>query len=186
MNFSIFSVFGKNICYLNPKISNMEIKVKPVELIELFYDLIFVYAISKLTALISEPVNGVIAPYGFFTYIITSFVILQAWLYFTNYVNRYGEWEWYDYILVCVNMIAVIYMANTIYSFSIIYCPGKTGTLIKGSCRKFNFNPFNRLYNISGGLDIIKFQCKHSLCVADGCCCSIGWSISAVLYQGPI
>jgi len=114
MNFSIFSVFGKNICYLNPKISNMEIKVKPVELIELFYDLIFVYAISKLTALISEPVNGVIAPYGFFTYIITSFVILQAWLYFTNYVNRYGEWEWHDYILVCVNMIAVIYMANTI------------------------------------------------------------------------
>ena len=92
----------------------MEIKVKPVELIELFYDLIFVYAISKLTALISEPVNGVIAPYGFFTYIITSFVILQAWLYFTNYVNRYGEWEWHDYILVCVNMIAVIYMANTI------------------------------------------------------------------------
>ena len=92
----------------------MNIKVKPVELIELFYDLIFVYAISNLTALISEPVNGVIAPYSFFTYIITSFVILQAWLYFTNYVNRYGEWEWHDYILASVNMIAVIYMANTI------------------------------------------------------------------------
>ena len=92
----------------------MDVKVKPVELIELFYDLIFVYAISKLTALISEPVNGVIAPYNFFTYVITSFVILQAWLYFTNYVNRYGEWEWHDYLLACVNMIAVIYMANTI------------------------------------------------------------------------
>ena len=92
----------------------MEVKVKPVELIELFYDLIFVYAISKLTALVSEPVGGIIPPYNFFTYIITSFVILQAWLYFTNYVNRYGEWEWHDYLLVCVNMIAVIYMANTI------------------------------------------------------------------------
>lgn len=92
----------------------MEVKVKPVELIELFYDLIFVYAISKLTALVSEPVGGIIPPYHFFTYIITSFVILQAWLYFTNYVNRYGEWEWHDYLLVCVNMIAVIYMANTI------------------------------------------------------------------------
>jgi low temperature requirement protein LtrA len=92
----------------------MEVKVKPVELIELFYDLIFVYAISKLTALVSEPVGGIIPPYNFFTYVITSFVILQAWLYFTNYVNRYGKWEWHDYLLVCVNMIAVIYMANTI------------------------------------------------------------------------
>ena len=44
----------------------MEVKVKPVELIELFYDLIFVYAISKLTALVSEPVNGIIPPYSFF------------------------------------------------------------------------------------------------------------------------
>ena len=92
----------------------MEVKTKPVELIELFYDLIFVYAISKLTALISEPINGVILPYNFFAYLITSFVILQAWLYFTNYVNRYGQWKWYDYALACVNMISVIYMANTI------------------------------------------------------------------------
>lgn len=92
----------------------MEVKVKPVELIELFYDLIFVYAISKLTALISEPVGGTIPPYSFFAYIISSFVILQAWLYFTNYVNRYGKWKWYDYALACINMIAVIYMANTI------------------------------------------------------------------------
>ena len=62
---------------------NIEVKTKPVELIELFYDLIFVYAISKLTALISEPIGGIIPPYNFFAYLITSFVILQAWLYFT-------------------------------------------------------------------------------------------------------
>ena len=92
----------------------MEVKTKPVELIELFYDLIFVYAISKLTALISQPVGGIIPPYSFFAYLITSFVILQAWLYFTNYVNRYGQWKWYDYALACINMISVIYMANTI------------------------------------------------------------------------
>lgn len=91
-------------------------KAKKVELIELFYDLIFVYAISRLTSIISEPVNGVIAPFSFFAYIITSFVILQAWLYFTNYVNRYGQWKWYEYIIAVINMIAVIYMANTIGS----------------------------------------------------------------------
>ena len=92
----------------------MEITKKPVELIELFYDLIFVYAISQLTGLINEPVGGIIPPYNLFAYLITCFVILQAWLYFTNYVNRYGRWEWFDYLLVCINMIAVIYMANTI------------------------------------------------------------------------
>ena len=92
----------------------MAIYEKKVELIELFYDLIFEYAISKLTALISEPVSGTIPLSSFFVYLITSFVILQAWLYFTNYVNRYGQWKWFDYALAIVNMIAVIYMANTI------------------------------------------------------------------------
>jgi low temperature requirement protein LtrA len=92
----------------------MEITRKPVELIELFYDLIYVYAISQLTGLINEPVGGIIPPNNFFAYFVTCFVILQAWLYFTNYVNRYGEWKWYEYILVCVNMIAVIFMSNTI------------------------------------------------------------------------
>jgi low temperature requirement protein LtrA len=92
----------------------MDVVKKPVQLIELFHDLIFVYAISQLTGLINEPVGGIIPPYNFFAYLITCFVILQAWLYFTNYVNRYGQWKWYDYALACVNMIAAIFMANTI------------------------------------------------------------------------
>ena len=36
----------------------MKVKEKKVELIELFYGLIYVYAISKLTMLIEEPENG--------------------------------------------------------------------------------------------------------------------------------
>ena len=92
----------------------MEITKKEVKLIELFYDLLFVYAISKLTGLISEPVSGVINHTSLFIYIITSFVILQGWLYFTNYVNRYGKWRWYEYLIAVVNMISVMYLANTI------------------------------------------------------------------------
>ncbi len=92
----------------------VEIFKKEVKLIELFYDWIFVYAISRLTSLINEPAGHII-PFGnLFVYLITSFVILQAWLYFTNYVNRYGEWKGYEYVLACINMIAVIFMANTI------------------------------------------------------------------------
>ena len=63
----------------------MKVKEKKVELIELFYDLIYVYALSKLTMLIEEPENGVIPFAGFFRYLVVCFVILQAWLYLTNY-----------------------------------------------------------------------------------------------------
>ncbi len=109
----------------------MAVKEKKVELIELFYDLIFVYAISRLTSLISEPINGGIDPNALFVYIITSFVILQAWLYFTNYVNRYGEWKWYEYMIACINMIAVIYMANTISTnWVLMYLPFNISMLI--------------------------------------------------------
>ena len=66
----------------------MKVKEKKVELIELFYDLIYVYAISKLTMLIEEPEAGIIPPARFFRYLVVCFVILQAWLYLTNYVNQ--------------------------------------------------------------------------------------------------
>lgn len=92
----------------------MNVKEKKVELIELFYDLIYVYAISKLTLLIEEPEGGIIPLSGFLRYIVVCFVILQAWLYLTNYVNRYGRWKWYEYALTAVNMTATVYMANTI------------------------------------------------------------------------
>ena len=92
----------------------MEITKKEVKLVELFYDLLFVYAISKLTGLISEPVGGFISHTSLFIYIITSFVILQGWLYFTNYVNRYGQWRWHEYLIAVINMISVMYLANTI------------------------------------------------------------------------
>ncbi len=92
----------------------MAVKEKKVELIELFYDLIYVYAISRLTMLIEEPEGGIIPLFGFFRYLVVCFVILQAWLYLTNYVNRYGRWEWYEYGLTAVNMTATVYMANTI------------------------------------------------------------------------
>ena len=92
----------------------MKVKEKKVELIELFYDLIYVYAISKLTLLVEEPETGIIPLSGFFRYLVVYFVILQGWLYLTNFVNRYGRWKWYEYFLTAVNMTATVYMANTI------------------------------------------------------------------------
>ena len=92
----------------------MKVKEKKVELIELFYDLIYVYAISKMTLLIEEPIDGSVDPTRFFYYIVFSIIIIQSWLQMTNYVNRYGTWRWYEYIMTATNMLAVVYLSVTI------------------------------------------------------------------------
>lgn len=94
----------------------MHVKEKSVALIELFSDLIYVYAVSRMTTLIEEPVDGVIPVVDLVRYVVLSLVVLQAWLYMTNYVNRYGTWRWFEYALAGVNMVAAVYVANTISS----------------------------------------------------------------------
>ncbi len=91
-----------------------QVKEKKVELIELFYDLIYVYAISRLTALIGLSSDGGFPVKDLLRYLVLFFVILQAWLYLTNYVNRYGKWKWYEYGLTVINMVAAVYLSNTI------------------------------------------------------------------------
>lgn len=91
--------------------NKIQVKEKRVEQIELFYDLIYVYAISRLTLLVED---GGVTFSKFGSYFVSCFVILQAWLYLTNYVNRYGRWQWYEYLLTAINMIGAVYMANTI------------------------------------------------------------------------
>ncbi|WP_281702447.1 hypothetical protein [Cryptobacterium curtum] len=54
---------------------------KSVALIELFSDLIYVYAISRVTLLIEEPTGGIVSPISFGRYIVLTLVVLQAWLY---------------------------------------------------------------------------------------------------------
>lgn len=92
----------------------MHIKEKSVALIELFSDLIYVYAISRMTTLIEEPVGGIVPAVDLVRYIVLSLVVLQAWLYMTNYVNRYGTWRWFEYVIASVNMVATVYVSNTI------------------------------------------------------------------------
>lgn len=85
-------------------------------LIELFSDLIYVYAISRVTLLIEEPTGGIVSPTSFGRYIVLTLVVLQAWLYMANYVNRYGKWKWFEYAIAIINMAATVYVANTISS----------------------------------------------------------------------
>ena len=77
------------------------IKDRKVENIELFYDLIFVYAISKISELAHHTHNGIIEPLVLISFILSSLAVLQEWLYLTNYLNRFGTFNIKEIIIMC-------------------------------------------------------------------------------------
>ena len=89
-------------------------KGKAVTLLELFYDLVFVFAISRLTGLLEATQEAGMTLDGAFRYVLASFLILQAWLYQTNYNNRFYTGRWYENGVLAVNMMAAIVLANMI------------------------------------------------------------------------
>lgn len=88
---------------------------KRVSLVELFYDLAFVYAISKITEMLHHPQEDiflVIGMYAQFLFVIIS--IMQVWLYQTLYINIFGKNRIIDNIGVFISMYSVIYLSNNI------------------------------------------------------------------------
>lgn len=88
---------------------------KKVELLELFYDLVFVYAIGKMTDLIHHLHLGELSTLDYLQYLIICLVVLHAWLYQTVYINRFGRSRYAEQALVCLNMGAVLYLTSTIH-----------------------------------------------------------------------
>lgn len=88
-----------------------EVREQPVTLIELFYDLVYVYAIAEMTGIFH---GTEFEPFAVFRYFVASFAVLQAWMYMTNYVNRFGRMRWYENAAIAANMCAAVFMSNTI------------------------------------------------------------------------
>lgn len=86
---------------------------KPVELFELFNDLIYVYAISQMTDILPH-VRGPVSGWYVVVYFLACLVVLQSWLFLTNYVNRFGRSTWPERIVESISMVAVIYLSTTI------------------------------------------------------------------------
>ena len=93
-----------------------KIKEKKVGLIELFYDLIYVYSISKMTSIIRHPHEGVVSGVTFYKYVIVALIILQVWLYLTNFINRFGDSSWFEKVAICINMLGALFLNNTLTS----------------------------------------------------------------------
>ncbi|AND80393.1 low temperature requirement protein A [Streptococcus pantholopis] len=66
-------------------------KHKKVELTELFYDLVYVYAISQVTSLIHHVHHGIVGPYAFFTFFIGLMIFINSWMVQTVFTNRFGS-----------------------------------------------------------------------------------------------
>lgn len=76
------------------------IKERKVENIELFYDLIFAYAISKISELAHHPHNGIIEPWILISFILYSLAVLQEWSYLTYYLNRFGTFNIKEIVII--------------------------------------------------------------------------------------
>ena len=90
------------------------IKHKRVEFSELFYDLVFVFAISKATALIHPIHNGVLAWDSLLDFFISVMVIINSWMIQTIYTNRYGTNSLFNMVIMFINMGLMLFMSNMI------------------------------------------------------------------------
>jgi len=90
------------------------IKHKRVEFSELFYDLVFVFAISKVTTLIDHLHNGILTWNSFLDFFIATLFLIDSWMIQTDYTNRYGTNSLFNMVIMFINMGLMLFMSNMI------------------------------------------------------------------------
>lgn len=88
------------------------IQHKRVEFTELFYDLVFVYAISKTTGLIHHLQGGVLAPLAFVTFLTCLLVLVNTWMLQTMFTNRYGRNSLFNMMVMFADMGLLMLLSN--------------------------------------------------------------------------
>lgn len=88
--------------------------VKKVSMFELFYDLIFVYAISQVTHTIAYLKDREISFPIYFLFVLICIMLMQSWMYQTTFINKYGKNSLSDYIGLFINMAGAIFVSISI------------------------------------------------------------------------
>lgn len=86
---------------------------KHVSKIALFYDLVFVYMISKTTEIIHHLHNGMVSPVSFGLFAIIVLIFISSWMVQTIFTNRYGKSSWSDIAFYFVDMMILLFMSNS-------------------------------------------------------------------------
>ncbi|MBP2623949.1 hypothetical protein C4K46_08365 [Streptococcus oricebi] len=89
---------------------------KKVELTELFYDLVFVYAISQMTALIHHLHHGLVPLAAFVSYLVALIVLINTWMIQTVFTNRYGKNSFRNMAFMLLSMALVLALSNSFSS----------------------------------------------------------------------
>lgn len=87
---------------------------KRVEYTELFYDLVFVYAISKATALIHHLHHGMLSFSSLAAFLVTILILVNTWMIQMVFTNRYGKNSLFNIIVSFVNMGTLLLISNMI------------------------------------------------------------------------
>ena len=90
------------------------IKHKRVEFTELFYDLVFVFAISKTTSLIHYLHNGILTWDSILAFLVTLLVLVNSWMIQTVFTNRYGKNSLVNMIVMFTKMALLLLLSNLI------------------------------------------------------------------------
>lgn len=90
------------------------IKHKRVDFSELFYDLVFVFAISKVTALIHHLHNGILTWNSLLDFFMSVLLLTDSWMIQTVYTNRYGKNSLFNMVIMFIKMGLLLFISNLI------------------------------------------------------------------------
>lgn len=86
---------------------------KRVSKIALFYDLVFVYMISKTTEILHHLEHGLVSPTSFALFALIVIIFINSWMVQTVFTNRYGIGCWADIAFYFIDMMILLYMSNS-------------------------------------------------------------------------
>lgn len=87
---------------------------KKVESTELFYDLVFVYGLSRESALIHHIHNGHIPVYSFLAFSIGMIIMINSWMVQTVFTSRFGKNSLKNNLLMFGQMILILMSMSTV------------------------------------------------------------------------
>lgn len=94
---------------------------KKVEYLELIFDLIFVYMVSRDNALLGSVHNGFVEPSTFLMYAFCTLSIIQIWSFTTFYINMFGRNGLRDHIFLLSNMYLMYFVGEGIRMNAVSY-----------------------------------------------------------------
>ena len=90
---------------------------KNVNLTELFYDLVFVFGISKITHILESLESGIFSLKEIIIYIVVFVCFINVWNVQTVYMNRYGKHNLLHIMIMTVfQMPSLVFMAANVSS----------------------------------------------------------------------